>query len=222
MNNNPIKYCLKNEKIFLYFYQIHTLPMQDFTNNSVDLDLLPKYEEVPFLPIHKKYWNVTVINLLIFTVIIFIATAIAFVSVYQNSKVGVGFYVLILVLVSVFVGLLFWLNRIAFKKRGYVVREKDVLYRSGVLSTTTTIIPFNRIQHIAVHEGMFSRMYDLASLEIYTAGGNSSDLSISGIEREKAYAMKELLMKNLNADLGKSIIKENDNHVAESTSDSEI
>src|SRR5690554_2202101 len=196
--------------------------MQDFTNNSVDLDIIPKYEEVSFLPIHKKYWNVMVINLLIFAVILFVATAIAFVSVYQSTDVGAGFYVSILAFVFGFIGLLFWLNRIAFRKRGYLIREKDLLYKSGILVTTTTIVPFNRIQHIAVHEGMFSRMYGLASLEIYTAGGNSSDLSISGIEREKAYAMKELLMKNLNTDIGKSIIKENDNHVAESTSDPEI
>lgn len=173
--------------------------MQDFTNNSVDLDLLPKYEEVSFLPIHKKYWNVMVMNLLIFTVILFVATAIVFVSVYTNGNVGAGFYIFILVFVFAFTGLLFWLNRVAFRKRGYAIREKDVLYRSGILATTTTIIPSNRIQHIAVNEGVFSRMYGLAALEIYTAGGNSSDLRISGIDREKAYEIKELLMINLNS-----------------------
>ncbi len=172
--------------------------MQEFTNNTVDLDLLPKYEEVSFLPIHKKYWNIMVINLLIFTVILFVVTAILFVSVYRNASFGSMFYIGIILLVFGIIGLLFWINRITFRKRGYALRERDVLYRSGVWSTTTTIIPFNRIQHIAVSEGMFSRMYGLASLEVYTAGGNSSDVSISGIERERAYAMKELLMKNLN------------------------
>src|SRR5690554_537661 len=171
--------------------------MQDFSNNSVDLDLLPKYEEVSFLPIHSKYWNVMVINLLIFSIIVLLATAIAFVMVYKSTDVGVNFYIAVLACVLVFVGMLFWFNRIAFKKKGYAIIEKDLLYRSGILATTTTIIPFNRIQHIAVHEGVFSRMYGLASIEVYTAGGNSSDLNISGIEKQKAYAIKELLMKNL-------------------------
>ena len=174
--------------------------MQDFTNNSIDLDVLPKYEEVPFLPIHKKYWNVIVMNLLIFTVILFVATVITFVSVYKSGNVGAGFYVSVLAFVFGFIGFLFWLNRIAFRKRGYAVREKDLLYRSGVLATTTTIVPFNRIQHIAVNEGMFSRMYDLASLEIYTAGGSTSDLSISGIDKEKAHSIREFLMNNLTSD----------------------
>lgn len=194
--------------------------MQNFTNNPINLDELPQYEAVSFLPIHKQYWNVIVINLLIFAVILFIATAITFVSVYQSGEVGVGFYVFILVFVFGFIGFLFWINRIAFKKKGYALREKDLLYRSGILATTTTIIPFNRIQHIAVHEGMLSRMYGLASLEIYTAGGNSSDLSISGLDKEKAYAIKELLMKSLNYANqihNSSVVESKENDITEST-----
>lgn len=193
--------------------------MQNFTNNPINLDELPQYEAVSFLPIHKQYWNVIVINLLIFAVILFIATAITFVSVYQSGEVGVGFYVFILVFVFGFIGFLFWINRIAFKKKGYALREKDLLYRSGILATTTTIIPFNRIQHIAVHEGMLSRMYGLASLEIYTAGGNSSDLSISGLDKEKAYAIKELLMKSLNYANqihNSSVVESQENDITES------
>lgn len=194
--------------------------MQNFTNNPINLDELPQYEAVSFLPIHKQYWNVIVINLLIFAVTLFIATAITFVSVYQSGEVGVGFYVFILVFVFGFIGFLFWINRIAFKKKGYALREKDLLYRSGILATTTTIIPFNRIQHIAVHEGMLSRMYGLASLEIYTAGGNSSDLSISGLDKEKAYAIKELLMKSLNYANqihNSSVVESQENDITEST-----
>lgn len=189
--------------------------MQDFTNNAVDLDSLPKYEEVSFLPIHGKYWNIMVINLLILTIVIFIATAVFFVSIYRDERFGSMFYIGVLFLVFGFIGLLFWINRIAFRKKGYALRERDVLYRSGVWSTTTTIIPFNRIQHIAVTEGMFSRMYGLASLEIYTAGGNSSDLNIAGIEKEKAYAMKELLMKNLNNENFKQDSSVNPSDIAE-------
>lgn len=209
----------KKNDLFSYFCNEFNKKMQDFTNNSVDLDILPKYEEVSFLPIHKKYWNVMVINLLIFVVILFVATAIAFVSVYQSTNLGAGFYVSILAFVFGFIGLLFWLNRIAFKKRGYLIREKDLLYRSGILATTTVIIPFNRIQHIAVHEGMFSRMYGLASLEIYTAGGNSSDLSISGIDKQKAYTIKEFLMKDLTPESSPKESGENTSNIEPNTSE---
>lgn len=173
--------------------------MQDFTNTTIDLDTLPKYEEVVFEKLHPKYWNVIVINLMIFTLILLGAVAITFISVYSSNEtdLGVGFYVAILVAALLIISLSFWMNRISFQKRGFVIREKDLLYKSGILSTTTTIVPFNRIQHIAVNEGMFSRMYDLASLEIYTAGGSTSDLRISGIDKEKAHSIREFLMNNV-------------------------
>ena len=173
--------------------------MQDFTNTTIDLDALPKYEEVVFQKLQPKYWNVIVINLMIFTLIVLGAVAVTFVSVYSSNEtdLGAGFYITILVAALIIISLSFWMNRISFQKRGFVIREKDLLYRSGILSTTTTIVPFNRIQHIAVNEGMFSRMYDLASLEIYTAGGSTSDLRISGIDKEKAHSIREFLMNNV-------------------------
>lgn len=120
------------------------------------------------------------------------------ISIAAPEKLPTLFYVLTPLLIIAFGGFLFWINRMAFKKRGFAIREKDLLYRSGVLATTTIIVPFNRIQHIAVNEGVFSRMYGLAALEIYTAGGSSSDLTISGIEKEKAISIKEFLMNNIN------------------------
>lgn len=173
--------------------------MQDFTNTTIDLDALPKYEEVVFQKLQPKYRNVIVINLMIFTLIVLGAVAVTFVSGYSSNEtdLGAGFYITILVATLIIISLSFWMNRISFQKRGFVIREKDLLYRSGILSTTTTIVPFNRIQHIAVNEGMFSRMYDLASLEIYTAGGSTSDLRISGIDKEKAHSIREFLMNNV-------------------------
>lgn len=168
----------------------------NFTNQTIDIDSLPKYQEVTLQPIHPKYWNVMVINILIF--IILLLMAFVGISIAAPEKLPTLFYVLTPLLIIAFGGFLFWINRMAFKKRGFAIREKDLLYRSGVLATTTIIVPFNRIQHIAVNEGVFSRMYGLAALEIYTAGGSSSDLTISGIEKEKAISIKEFLMNNIN------------------------
>lgn len=171
--------------------------MTDFTNHKVDLDLLPKYQEVTFLPIHKNYWNVIIINLFITILIMLAATGVSFIFMSTSDEIGLGVYGFILAIELVFIGFLIWSNRLAFKKRGYAVREKDLVYRSGILSTTTVIIPYNRIQHIAVNEGVFSRMYGLATVEVFTAGGSSSDLSIAGIEKEQAHRLKEFLMQNI-------------------------
>ncbi|WP_449435355.1 PH domain-containing protein [Pedobacter steynii] len=46
-----------------------------------------------------------------------------------------------------------------------------MLYTSGIIALSTTIVPFSRIQHIALDEGLFSRIYGLGELRIFTAGG---------------------------------------------------
>ena len=63
------------------------------------------------------------------------------------------------------------------------------------------IIPYNRVQHVALHEGFISRIFGLAKVEIFTAGGNNSDLEIPGIAKEEAENIKQLLMGKIQKQL---------------------
>lgn len=167
--------------------------MEEFTNSTVSFDSLPKFESVPFQPLNKNYLNVVYISNAIFSVIL--AIALTFFIIF-NEIVREYVLVWVLFLVGV-IALLFWLSTISFRKKGYALREKDVLFRKGILSTTTTVIPFNRIQHVALHEGVFSRMYQLSELQVYTAGGSSSDLHISGLPKEEAERIKSFLLNKI-------------------------
>lgn len=167
--------------------------MQNFTNEEIDLNLLPKYEEISLSNPDQKYWNVIVINICIFFLISGVGLAL-FIMLNPEFKaypipVAIGFAVIVL--------LTFIIYRLSFKKRGYALREKDVVYKSGVFAETTTIIPLNRIQHVALDEGLFSRTFGLATLEIHTAGGNTGHMKIAGIPIEKAKIIKEALIKRL-------------------------
>lgn len=106
---------------------------------------------------------------------------------------AIGFVVLIVVTLV--------FSRIGFKKRGFAFREHDVLFQSGVIATKTIVIPYNRVQHVAVHEGVVSRYFGLAKVEIFTAGGSSSDIEIPGIEKEQAENIKQLLMGKIQKQL---------------------
>lgn len=168
--------------------------MIDFTNDKLDIGNLPKYEEVALNTVSKKYWNVVVINLIIFLLILATAlTALLYFSPGSRPYIYViiGGYLLLGII-------LFLLYKTDIDRRGYAVREKDILYRSGIIAVTTTIIPFSRIQHIALDEGLLSRMYNLGQLRIFTAGGSTGSLHIPGIEIEQARQIKEILMKQIN------------------------
>ena len=46
-----------------------------------------------------------------------------------------------------------------------------------------------------------SRLFGLAKVEIFTAGGHSSDIEIPGIEKEQAENIKQLLMGKIQKEL---------------------
>lgn len=171
-----------------------TREMPDFTNNTIDIHSLPKHEEVPLQPLSNKYWKVVLINIFIF--LLFAAAVIlAFLSFNEAAR---PYFAIILSAYLIFAALLIFLYNIGLKRRGFAVREKDIIYASGVLALSTTIVPFSRIQHIALHEGMIPRLFQLGELQVFTAGGSSGSLHIRGIEIEEARRIKELLMKQIN------------------------
>lgn len=163
-----------------------------FTNETLSLEDLPRYEEAETIPVERKYlkviwWNDVVlilffagINLLFF-----------FVNDFKDFK-WIAFFATLLFLIILFI-----LQIKAFERRSWVVRNHDIIYRHGLLSVITTVIPFNRIQHVSVQEGVFSRIYGLASLKVFTAGGSSSDLRISGLKKENAHQIKEMILEKI-------------------------
>jgi membrane protein YdbS with pleckstrin-like domain len=167
--------------------------LEEFTNNSVSFETLPKFESVPLQPLNRDYLNVVYIGNAVFAILLSIG-ALIFLWVKEESQP------LILPTVGaivILIALLFWLSTISFRKKGYALREKDILFQKGILSRTTTVIPFSRIQHVALHEGFLSRMYQLSELQIYTAGGSSSDLHIPGLPKEQAEQMKTFLLQKI-------------------------
>ncbi len=167
--------------------------MLAFTNEPIEINSLPKYEEVSLNAPHPNFWNVIVINILF----LFVLGAIGLgLFTFFNEQLRPYSWYYSAGYLFVFL-LIFLLYKASFKKRGYALREKDIIYKSGIIAETTSIIPLNRIQHVALDEGMFSRMYKLATLQIHTAGGTTGHMHIAGIPIEQAQAIKEALLKKL-------------------------
>jgi uncharacterized protein len=171
--------------------------MENFSNEIIDTKLLPKFEEVKFTVLHKNYWKVTVINYGILFLILGIAMLF---GLQFNEEMKPNQDVILTLYFSVLIAT-FILLRIGFKKKGFAFRNHDVLYRRGVIATNTMVIPYNRVQHVALHEGFVSRIFGLAKIEIFTAGGHSSDIEIPGIAKEEAENIKQLLMGKIQKQL---------------------
>jgi membrane protein YdbS with pleckstrin-like domain len=86
---------------------------------------------------------------------------------------------------------------IAFPKRGYVVRDKDILFRKGVVWRAVTAVPFNRIQHVETSNTPLDRRFALATLQLFTAGGSSGDLKIDGLAASVAEQLRIYILRKV-------------------------
>ncbi|PZX92732.1 PH domain-containing protein [Flavobacterium aquariorum] len=171
--------------------------MEDFMNETIDTTQLPKFEDVVFSILHPNYWKVTLISLAVFFLVLAIGVGLVF---YFNEDLYPFIYQLSIVF-AVLLLLVFYFSWISFKKKGFAFRTHDVLFRHGIIATNTLVIPYNRVQHVALHEGFVSRFFGLAKIQIFTAGGNSSDIEIPGIAKEEAENIKQLLMGKIQKQL---------------------
>ena len=107
---------------------------------------------------------------------------------WQAISLGIAWLVLFIVR--------FWLIGLNFKRQAYALREFDLLYRKGVIFRHLLAIPFNRVQHCEIKQGPIARAFGLSTLEIYTAGGQSSDLAIPGLPADTAAQLKNFIIQS--------------------------
>lgn len=170
--------------------------MNEFTNNPIDITQLPKFEEVQLKGLNPKYVTVLLFNFSLLLILVIVGFSTLFY--FNQDAFSNAIWMTILVgLVLILVGLVVF-TKFSFQKKGYAFREHDAIYKSGLISETTTIIPFNRVQHVALHQGFISRKLGLASIELFTAGGSSSDLEIPGLLLADAQLIKNLVSQKIN------------------------
>lgn len=165
-----------------------------FENDTIDISSIPRYEEIELNKPHPDYLKIIYINFSICFIVFgaLIGLGVTFIDELKPNAV------LIASIYLVFMALLILLFVASFKKRGYAVRSKDVVYKSGIIAESTTIVPLNRIQHIELNEGLFSRIFKLGSLQLFTAGGDSGHLKITGIPIDEAKSIRDFLLNTLN------------------------
>ncbi len=165
-----------------------------FENQEIDLANLPNIVETTFQKLSKNYVSVRYIGNSIF----FLLLLGGLFSVYIETSIIEDYPTLWYGLLAFWC---FWmitsflLVKLGYDIRGYVLREKDIIHRKGVLFKSTTTIPFNRVQHCEISQGPIQRMFNLHTLEIFTAGGGKSDLAIPGLEGDTAQQIKEFIVK---------------------------
>lgn len=117
---------------------------------------------------------------------------------YREEMPGWSWYVILAALIIYFL-----LNAfISFRRRMYIVRTHDVMSRRGFLAIKTSVMPYVRVQQVRIEEGVLSRLFSLATIQVVSAGGDA--LSIHGIKKEEAEAMRKHIVQKIKNENGSS------------------
>lgn len=169
----------------------------DFTNDLIDWSRLPQVQEVQFARLSTNFRLLSMIRAGIssFFWAVVILLAIIFIQLWDFYYIllAIGFWVVL----ASFLLLRAW-KLYAFK--GYALREHDMLYKSGWIWKRLVAVPYNRIQHVEVRRGPLEEMLDLRKLQIFTAGGSASDLSMSGLAPEQAEQLRLFISEKTGLD----------------------
>jgi uncharacterized protein len=178
----------------LTFFTRKKMNNTHFSKDTILIDNLPKYEQVTLVAISKKYVTVIYWYISLWYTLIAIGVSVVFIlnkDWLQATIVGtsaIGFITIVCTTI--------FLQKKSTKNKAYALREKDILYRTGWLFEKIHVVPYHKIQHCAVSIGPIEKNYTLASLKIYTAASENTDITIHGLQIDAAEKIKNWLMQN--------------------------
>ena len=169
--------------------------MNPFNNQQIEVDGLPEAEALNYQSLEPSYKNVMLISNTIFWGVIVTGAAIALRSASDEIPRLVLYIVpgiLLSIIFMTYLSIIF-----GFKNKLFAVRQQDLNYKKGWLWKSRMVVPFKRIQHSEVTQGPVDRIFKLAKLRVFTAGGSGSDLTIPGLKLDEANKLKTLITSRI-------------------------
>ncbi|WP_166336403.1 PH domain-containing protein [Sphingobacterium chungjuense] len=170
--------------------------MASFENNPVNLDAIPQWESVSFYPISPKYRFLIIGNTVLIWLLALAILAVVVITSDEGTGMETAVWISAAVFLTVLAAIYLIFNLISFRRRGYAIRQHDVLYRAGIFSQYTLVIPIKHIQHIKVKTSVLGRLLGLVTVELFTAGAGK-DMHIAGLDNPHALALQQHLAERV-------------------------
>ncbi len=162
-----------------------------FVNDPIDSDGLPAMQVEQFESLDPNFLRVRLIGDAIFAaIVVVVAIVVAVLVPWWWLPLAIAAGVLLLI------GLTAWLQTIEVGHIGYLVRDQDFSFRSGVINRNITTVPFARVQHVSIDRGPLARSFGMATLEMRTAGDG---LTVPGISNDTAQRLKAMIVDRAGA-----------------------
>ena len=168
-----------------------------FRNPEITLDDLPAVQSLDWHSMHPRYARRLQAERLMIVLVALVGSFLAPIFVGDALAPSVPLWALVILFAVPFLG---W-PLIAVPRRGYAVRDKDIVFKAGVLWRSVTAVPFNRVQHVETSNTPLDRRFGLANLQIFTAGGSGGDLSIAGLGADTAEQLRVYILDKVGASI---------------------
>lgn len=174
---------------------------QAFTNDEVTVDALPLADEPVFEPLAAGYRRMMQLTWVGITAIVVSANVVAslvatnVLTRFLRPEV-LPFAIVALLAVAATVA---FLPGLVWRSKGYQLRDHDLHFKHGVIWRGVTSLPYVRVQHVELESGPVERLFKLATLKFYTAGGGAADMTIPGLPTGIATKVRAFVMKRAGA-----------------------
>jgi membrane protein YdbS with pleckstrin-like domain len=165
--------------------------MENFSNSVLLPENLPEVLQEDFNPLNTRYLKIILIRIAI--VALLLAIGLTVFLVFSDEEIPVLILAAIIAVPVILIVYSIIISVMGFPKKGYLLREKDISYKTGLIFYKHISVTFNRIQHVEVSQGILAKMFGLSSVKIFTAGGSASDLSIPGLLTADAQKLKTFI-----------------------------
>ena len=180
-----------------------------FVNPEVPLDSLPRAEHVDWHALHARFARCLQVKWLIAAVVpLAVLGGLYALSVYRFGLSPWWTASAVALLACAWIAICLTWPLVVVPRRGYAVRDKDILYKSGVWWQSVQVVPFNRVQHAVRGSGPLERRFGLASLTVYTAGIGAGDLRIAGLGEDVAERLRVYIVSKLRAAADSSMARD--------------
>lgn len=169
--------------------------MTQWRNDPVDPAGLPAWRETPLQPVARRFAPYRALTVggrwCLLAVAVAVAPPIDGVPVAGDTRVA-G----LVAALAVVSALLAWIEA---SRRGWALREHDLIHASGLIVRRTVVLPFRRVQHVESVSGPVERIFGLVRVTCHTAGGMSAALVVGGLQAGMAERVRQFLLARISA-----------------------
>jgi hypothetical protein len=158
---------------------------------------LPQILELELQPLDHQYAAANRLIGLTITVFLALIGCILYFQPFLNLDKGIHRAIpYITICIVTFSMLLTWYKYASDKHKFYTLRELDIHYISGLIFRKIVSQPITRIQHVEIKRGPIERKLGLASLQVFSAGGDMHTFEIPGLPTHSAKKIRQFILQH--------------------------